>query len=160
MYIWIIFKYSIFINYDLLLFWVCGTQRFFFFLIRLLWLSITSLQLALPSRFPIDCQRTYWDWRKCRELFFRKSRIILRTDLQHSCDLKCAIFPYLGGEDFFFFFFFVRFFHSHCFSLLSLTFSALCMWPEVALLVTGCSNEITKSSVALWLTGVFRLMLM
>ena len=137
----------------------CGTQRLFF-LIRLLWLSITSLQLALPSRFPIDCQRIYWDWRKNRELFFRKSRIICGQ----TCNIHViwnAQFFLIWGEDFFFFLIFsFVIFYSHCVSLLSLTFSALCMWPEVALLVTGCSNEITKSSVALWLTGVFRWMLM
>ena len=156
MYIWIIFKYSIFINHDLLLFWLLWYTKGF--LIRPLRLSITFfLQLALPSRFPIDCQRICWDWRKSRELF-SENRELFADRLATFMWFEMPNFSLFWGEDFRIFLFVI--FYSHCFSLLSLTFSALCMWPEVALLVTWCSNEITKSSVALWLTGVFMWMLM
>ena len=164
MYIWIIFKYSIFINHDLLLFWFLWyTKVFFFFFFfnpsALAFYHFFATRLA--KSFSHRLSKNILGLKEKSWIIFPKIANYLRTDLQHSCDLKCAIFPYLGGGRIFFFFFFsFVIFYSHCFSLLSLTFSALCMWPEVALLVTGCSNEITKSSVALWLTGVFRLMLM
>ena len=163
MYIWIIFKYSIFINHDLLLFWVLWyTKVFFFNPSALAFYHFFATRLA--KSFSHRLSKNILGLKEKSWIIFPKIANYLRTDLQHSCDLKCPIFPYLGGGGIFFFFFFLIFsfviFYSHCFSLLSLTFSALCMWPEVALLVTGCSNEITKSSVALWLTGVFKWMLM
>ena len=149
MYIWIIFKYSIFINHDLLLFWVLWYTKGF--LIGPLRLSITFFfQLVLPSRFPIDCQRICWDWRKSRESF-SENRELFADRLATFMWFEMPNFSLFWGEDFIIFSFVI--FYSHCFSLLSLTFSALRMWSEVALLVTWCGNEITKSSVVLWLTG-------
>ena len=161
MYIWIIFKYSIFINHDLLLFWVLWYTKFFFFFFNPSALAFYHFfATRLAKSFSHRLSKNILGLKEKSWIIFPKIANYLRTDLQHSCDLKCPIFPYLGGGFFFFLIFSFVIFYSHCVSLLSHTFSALCMWPEVALLVTGCSNEITKSSVALWLTGVFRLMLM
>ena len=158
MYIWIIFKYSIFINHDLLLFWVLWyTKVFFFFFFNPSALAFYHFfATRLAKSFSHRLSKNILGLKEKSWIIFPKIANYLRTDLQHSCDLKCPIFPYFGGRIFLLF----VIFYSHCFSLLSLTFSALRMWPEVTLLVTGCSNEINKSSVALWLTGVFMWMLM
>ena len=133
-----------------MLFWVLWYTKGFS--IRPHWLSITYLQLALPSRLPINCQRICWDWRKSPELFSENRELFAD---------RFATFLFFEMPAFFSFFWggWVRIlsfviFYSHYFPLLILTYSALRMWPEVALLVTGCSNEITKSSFVLWLTGV------
>ena len=151
MYIWIIFKYSIFINHDLLLFLGFVVHKGLFNPC-----ALASYHL-FATRFPIDCQLICLDWRKSRELISENCELFADR-LATLMWFEMPIFSLFLREDLIISSFVI--FYSHCFLLLSLTFSALRMWPEVALLVTGCSNGITKSSVALWITGVFMWMLM
>ena len=139
----------------------CGTQRFFFFFLSVCF-GFLSLLCNSPCQvvFP-SIVKEYTGTEGKVVNYFSESRELFADRLATFMWFEMPNFSLFGGRIFFFFLIFsFVIFYSHYVSLLSLTFSALCMWPEVALLVTGCSNEITKSSVALWLTGVFRWMLM
>ena len=119
----------------------CGTQMAF----QSVHFGFLSLILQLASSAKSFSHRLSENMLGLKEkslIIFRKSRIICGQTCNIHVIWNAHFVPYFGGR------------------ILEFLTSALRMWPEVAFLVTGCCNEITKSSVALWLTGVFMWLLM